>query len=65
MCKLQLGNVHTLNLDNCKKNTDVSMLGNVYELSLCDCEITDISALGNVHTLILPYHLIKNDAYRL
>ena len=29
MCKLRLGNVHTLNLDNCKKITDVSALGKV------------------------------------
>ena len=42
------------------------MLCNVYELLLRFCDkITDVSALGNVHTLILPYQLIKNDAYRL
>ena len=29
------------------------MLGNVYELDLCACKITDVSMLGNVHELSL------------
>ena len=33
--------------------TDVSALGNVHTLNLCDCEIEDVSMLGNVHTLDL------------
>ena len=38
----------------CENITDVSALGNVYELNLSWCEnITDVSSLGNVH-------LVKN-----
>ena len=49
-----LGNVHTLNLTDCKGITDVSSLGNVHILDLSGCErITDVSSLRNVHTLYL------------
>ena len=44
-----------LDLSECSEITDVSVLGNVYELNLSGCiNITDISSLRNVHTLILP-----------
>ena len=32
-----MGNIHTLNLNNCKNITDVSKLGNVHELNLIGC----------------------------
>ena len=52
MCKLRLGNVHTLNLMCCQNITDVSMLGNVHTLDIRNCKkITDVSFVRNVHTL--------------
>ncbi len=54
---LQIGNPNkqlSLNLSNCNKITDVSMLGNVHTLNLEGCnQIRDVSMLGNVHTLNL------------
>ena len=44
-----LNMVHTLDLSNCQKITNVSALGNVHTLHLSFCKkITDVSALGNV-----------------
>ena len=48
-----LASVHTLILANTHVS-DVSMLGNVFDLNLRNCHhVTDISALANVHKLVL------------
>lgn len=49
-----LGNVHTLNLEECQRVKDVSKLGNVHTLNLRKCWfVKDVSKLGKVHTLNL------------
>ena len=48
-----LGKVHTLNLSNCYKVTDVSALGNVHTLDLSGTKVSDVSALKNVRELNL------------
>ena len=45
-----------LDISNNKNISDVSMLGNVYDLDLSCCRnISDVSMLGNVHDLNLSY----------
>ena len=50
---VQLGQVNSLNLWNCKNVTDVSSLGQVHSLNLSETNITDVSSLGQVHSLNL------------
>ena len=46
--------LYMLNLSDCTKITDVSILGNLHTLNLNDCtNITDVSMLGNLHTLYI------------
>ena len=49
----ELKNIRTLNLHGCKNITNVSMLGDVYELDLSDTNVFDVSMLGRVHKLDL------------
>ena len=48
--------VHTLDLSDCRKISNVRALGEVHTLTLSSChKIRDVSALGGVHTLNLSY----------
>jgi len=49
-----LGDVHTLNLTECRNVSDVSMLGKLHTLNLSRCfGVTDVSMLGNLYALNL------------
>lgn len=50
----KVANVHALNLSQCFRIKNVSVLERVHELSLAHCDqVTDVSALGNVRILNL------------
>ena len=51
----ELRNIRTLSLSKCKNITDVSMLGNVYDLDLSYTNVSDVSMLGNVYALNLTH----------
>ena len=56
----ELKNIRTLNLSGCKNITDVSMLGNVYDLDLSYTNVFDVSMLGRVHKLDLSNTKVKD-----